>query len=185
MVEQVAKTGRALDILVNNAAVAPVSAFEKVTAEQYHYPLALNVSAPFFLTQRLLPHLTPRGCSVINISSYFAHKMIMNRPMSVYSLSKGAINALTKALAFELGPRGIRVNALAPGSVDTPMRRQSVAVLPPEHQIELQKYVERSYPLGRIGQPSDLAGIAVFLASDEAAWVTGGIFAIDGGLTAG
>jgi NAD(P)-dependent dehydrogenase (short-subunit alcohol dehydrogenase family) len=185
VVEQITTAGRALDILVNNAAVAPVAAFETVTAEQYQYAVALNVSAPFFLTQRLLPHLTPHGGSVLNISSYFAQKMIMNRPMSIYALSKGAINALTKALAFELGPRGIRVNAIAPGSVDTPMRRQSVAALPQEHQIELQKYVERSYPLGRIGQPSDLAGMAVFLASDEAAWVTGGIFAIDGGLTAG
>lgn len=185
VVEQVKTAGRALDILVNNAAVAHLSAFEKVTAEQYQYTLALNVSAPFFLTQRLLPHFASRGGSVINISSYFAQKMIMNRPLSVYSLSKGAINALTQSLAFELGPRSIRVNAIAPGTVDTPMRRQSVEAMPQEHQIELQKYVERSYPLGRIGQPSDLAGMAVFLASDEAAWVTGGIFAIDGGLTAG
>jgi NAD(P)-dependent dehydrogenase (short-subunit alcohol dehydrogenase family) len=185
VVEQVTAAGRALDILVNNAAVAHLAAFENVTAEQFQYAVALNVSAPFFLTQRLLPHLAPHGGSVINISSYFAQKMIMNRPLSVYSLSKGAINALTKSLAFELGPRGIRVNAIAPGTVDTPMRRQSVAAMPQEHQIELQKYVERSYPLGRIGQPSDLAGMAVFLASDEAAWVTGGIFAVDGGLTAG
>jgi NAD(P)-dependent dehydrogenase (short-subunit alcohol dehydrogenase family) len=105
--------------------------------------------------------------------------------MSVYAISKGALNSLTKALAFELGPRGIRVNAIAPGSVGTPMRRKSIEIMPKEHQVELERYVERSYPLGRIGEPSDLGGIAFFLASREAAWVTGAVFAIDGGLTAG
>lgn len=185
VVAQVASAGRALDILVNNAAVAPLAAFEHVTVEQYQSTMALNVTAPFFLTQRLLSHLAPHGSSVINISSYFAQKMIMHRPLSIYALSKGGLNALTKALAFELGPRGIRVNAIAPGTVDTPMRRQSVAAMSQEHQIALQQYVERSYPLGRIGQPSDVAGMAVLLASDDAAWITGGIFAVDGGLTAG
>jgi NAD(P)-dependent dehydrogenase (short-subunit alcohol dehydrogenase family) len=136
------------------------------------------------LIQHLLPYARSPGCSVINISSYFAIKAIMNRPMSVYSLTKGAMNAMTKALAFELGPKGIRVNAIAPGSVDTPVRRKSVEVMSQERQAELEAYVKRSYPLGRIGEPSDLGGIAVYLASDEATWVTG-IFAIDGGLTAG
>ena len=95
------------------------------------------------------------------------------------------MNSLTKSLAFELGPRGIRVNAIAPGTVDTPMRRKSVDNLPEAAKAELQAYVERSYPLGRIGRPDDLAGIAVYLASDEAAWTSGGIFAVDGGYTAG
>jgi NAD(P)-dependent dehydrogenase (short-subunit alcohol dehydrogenase family) len=185
VVEQVRQLGRPLDILVSNAAVAHLAAFESITAEQYNYSVALNVSAPFFLTQRLLPHFTQPGASIINISSYFAGKMIMNRPLSVYSLSKGAINSLTKSLAFELGPRGIRVNAVSPGTVNTPMRKRSVDAMSKEHQEELQKYVERSYPLGTIGKPSDLGGIAVFLASDEASWVTGSIFAIDGGFTAG
>jgi len=129
--------------------------------------------------------LAQPGASIINISSYFANKMIMGRAMSVYSLSKGALNSLTKALAFELGPRGIRVNPVAPGSVDTPMRRKSIEVMSKDDQVELKRYVERSYPLGRIGQPSDLGGIVVFLASQEAAWATGGVFAIDGGFTAG
>ena len=185
VVEEVRKSGRAVDVLVNNAAVAQVVDFEKVSRGDYDYALSINVTAPYFLTQRLLPCLRSPGCSIINISSYFAHKAIMNRPMSVYSLTKGAMNAMTRALAFELGPKGIRVNAIAPGSVDTPMRRKSVEDMSPERQAELQAYVRRSYPLGRIGEPSDLGGIAVYLASDEAAWVTGSIFAIDGGLTAG
>ena len=111
--------------------------------------------------------------------------MIPKRPSSLYSLSKGALNSLTKSLAFELGPRGVRCNAIAPGTVDTAMRRKTVDTLPPEAWAELKAYVERSYPLGRIGRPDDLAGIAIYLASDEAAWTSGGIFAVDGGYTAG
>jgi NAD(P)-dependent dehydrogenase (short-subunit alcohol dehydrogenase family) len=185
VVEGIGRAGKALDILINNAAIAHVVPFENVSRDQYEAALALNLAAPFFLTQKLLPHLAQPGASIINISSYFANKMVMGRAMSVYSLSKGALNSLTKALAFELGPLGIRVNAVAPGSVDTPMRRKSIEVMSSERQVELQRYVERSYPLGRIGQPSDLGGIVVFLASQEAAWATGGIFAIDGGFTAG
>ena len=185
VVERVKNSSRPLDILVNNAGVAFLVAFETVSQQQFQQSFALNVTAAFFLTQRLLPHFTPSGASVINISSYFANKMIPKRPSSLYSLSKGALNSLTKSLAFELGPRGIRVNAIAPGTVDTAMRRKSIENLPAAAQAELKAYVERSYPLGRIGQTSDLAGIAVYLASDEAAWTSGGIFAIDGGYTAG
>ena len=179
------KQSGSLDILVNNAGVALLVPFESVTEEQFQQSFALNVTAVFFLTQRLLPHLAASGASVINISSYFASKMIPKRPSSLYSLSKGALNSLTKSLAFELGPRRIRVNAIAPGTVDTAMRRKSIENLPAAAQAELKAYVERSYPLGRIGQTGDLAGIAVYLASDEAAWTSGGIFAIDGGYTAG
>ncbi|WP_192251394.1 SDR family NAD(P)-dependent oxidoreductase [Mesorhizobium caraganae] len=183
VVERAKATGP-LDILVNNAGVAYLVPFETVTADQFQQSFALNVTAAFFLTQRLLPQFGA-GASVINISSYFANKMIPKRPSSLYSLSKGALNSLTKSLAFELGPRGVRVNAIAPGTVDTAMRRKSIVNLPAEAQADLKAYVERSYPLGRIGSPSDIAGMAIHLASDEAAWTSGGIFAVDGGYTAG
>ncbi|PBB28371.1 MULTISPECIES: SDR family oxidoreductase [unclassified Mesorhizobium] len=184
VVEHVKGTGQPLDVLVNNAAVAYLLPFESVSEAQFQHSFALNVTAPFFLTQGLLPHFGA-GASIINISSYFASKMIPKRPSSLYSLSKGALNSLSKSLAFELGPRGIRVNAIAPGTVDTAMRRKTVDNLPAEAKAELNAYVERSYPLGRIGRPDDLAGMAVYLASDEAAWTSGGIFAIDGGYTVG
>lgn len=180
----VAGTGKPLDVLVNNAGVAYLVAFETVSAEQYQNSFALNVTAVFFLTQKLLPHLAS-GASVINISSYFASKMIPKRPSSLYSLSKGALNSLTKSLAFELGPRGIRVNAIAPGTIDTAMRRRTVDNLPEAAKAELKAYVERSYPLGRIGKAEDIAGMAVHLASDESAWTSGAILAVDGGYTAG
>ena len=183
VVRKVKKSGQ-LDILVNNAGVALLVPFDTVTEAQFAQSFALNVTAVFFLTQRLLPHLADNA-SVINISSYFANKMIPNRPSSLYSLSKGALNSLTKSLAFELGPRGIRVNAIAPGTIDTAMRRRSIENLPETAQQELAAYVERSYPLGRIGRTGDIGGIAVYLASAEAAWTSGGIFAVDGGYTAG
>ncbi|RVD38872.1 MAG: SDR family oxidoreductase [Mesorhizobium sp.] len=183
-VEHAKASGRPLDVLVNNAGVAYLVPFETISEAQFQHSFALNVSAAFFLTQGLLQHFGT-GASVINISSYFADKMIPKRPSSLYSLSKGALNSLTKSLAFELGPRGIRVNAIAPGTVDTAMRRKTVDNLPVEAKAELKAYVERSYPLGRIGRPDDLAGMAVYLASDEAAWTSGAIFAIDGGYTAG
>lgn len=135
-----AKRGPPLDILVNNAGVAFLAPFETVSEDQFQQSFALNVTAVFFLTQRLLPHLAPGGASVINISSYFAHKMIPKRPSSLYSLSKGALNSLTKSLAFELGPRGIRVNAIAPGTVDTAMRRRSIENLPEAAQAELKAF---------------------------------------------
>jgi NAD(P)-dependent dehydrogenase (short-subunit alcohol dehydrogenase family) len=185
VVRQIEELGKPLDVVVNNAAVALFLPFEAVTSDQFQHSFALNVTAVYFLTQRLLPHLTQPGGSVINISSYFADKMLPKRPSTLYSLSKGAINSLTKSLAYELGSRGIRVNAIAPGTVDTTMRRASIENLSAEAQEELQRFVDRSYPLGRIGRVSDIGGIAVYLASDEASWTSGGIFPIDGGLTAG
>ncbi|TGV79216.1 SDR family oxidoreductase, partial [Mesorhizobium sp. M00.F.Ca.ET.158.01.1.1] len=130
-VEHAKASGRPLDVLVNNAGVAYLVPFETVSEAQFQHSFALNVSAAFFLTQGLLQHFGT-GASVINISSYFSDKMIPKRPSSLYSLSKGALNSLTKSLAFELGPRGIRVNAIAPGTVDTAMRRKTVDNLPVE-----------------------------------------------------
>lgn len=177
------KMGRPLDVLVNNAGTGAFTAFGQVTREEYDRIIGLNVTAPFFLTQALIPQLRQPGASVINLSSYFARKMLAGRPSSVYSLTKGALNSLTKAMAFELAPRGIRVNAIAPGTVDTPLRRRTIASLPHEQQQAIADLAKRSYPLGRIGTAKDLGGIAVYLASDESEWTTGSIIAVDGGLT--
>ena len=175
--------GRAVDVVVNNAGTATFVPYLEADRAQYDHSIALNVTAPFFLTQALVPLMPAAGASVINISSYFAGKMLPGRPSSLYSLTKGALNSLTKAMAYELAPRGIRVNAIAPGTVDTDLRRRTIAAMPEDAQRAMEELVKRLYPLGRIGQASDLGGIAVFLASSEAAWTTGAIFAIDGGLT--
>ncbi|MHA7064135.1 SDR family NAD(P)-dependent oxidoreductase [Azospirillum argentinense] len=175
--------GRAVHTLVNNAGTATFVPYLEADRTQYEHSVALNVTAPFFLTQALVPLMPAEGGAVINISSYFAGKMLPGRPSSLYSLTKGALNSLTKAMAYELAPRGIRVNAIAPGTVDTELRRRTIAAMPEDDQRAMAELVKRLYPLGRIGKAGDLGGIAVFLASPEAAWTTGAVFAIDGGLT--
>jgi NAD(P)-dependent dehydrogenase (short-subunit alcohol dehydrogenase family) len=174
---------RTVDVLVNNAGSGAFTPFDKVTREEYDRGVALNMTAPFFLTQALLPLMRRPGASVINISSYFARKMLPGRPSSVYSMTKGALDALTRAMAMELAAYAIRVNAIAPGTVDTDLRRRTIANLPEQQQRDIADLARRSYPLGRIGRVEDLGGIAVHLASDESQWTTGAVIHVDGGLT--
>lgn len=171
------------DTLVNNAGAALFSPFEKVSLDELDFLLNLNVKAPYVLTQCLMPALERRRGSVINISSYFSHRMIPGRTSTAYSLTKGALDSFTKALASEIGPRGIRVNAIAPGTVDTQLVRTALSRMQSDARKSYQDSIETIYPLGRIGTPEDIGGAAVYLASDQANWVTGSIFNIDGGLT--
>ena len=173
VVERVKESSRPLDVLVNNAGVAFLVAFETVSQQQFQQSFALNVTAAFFLTQRLLPHFTPSGASVINISSYFANKMIPKRPSSLYSLSKGALNSLTKSLAFEVGPRGIRVNAIAPGIFLTPMLQG----LPPETQTSLGAAVP--FPK-RLGDPAEYADLVLTIVRNG--YLNGEVIRLDGAL---
>lgn len=172
-----------IDILVNNAGTSIFTEFAKVAIDEFDYQMNLNVKSPYLLTQNLLPALEATKGNVINISSYLAHKMLPGRPSTVYSLTKGAINSFTKALAYELGSKGIRVNAIAPGTVNTPLVREDLSKLPEQERLNYYDSLPTIYPLGRIGEPDDLGGIAVYLASDEAKWVTGSIISVDGGLT--
>lgn len=189
-VDSVAELGHAIramypeiDILVNNAGTARFTPFAEVRQQELALLIDLNVKAPYLLTQALLTPLKARKGSVINISSYFSHRMLPGRPSTAYSLSKGAVDAFTRALAHELGPTGVRVNAIAPGTVNTALVRANLERLSDEERLKFAAMVQTVYPLGRIGEPEDIGGMAAYLASDQARWVTGGIFAIDGGLT--
>ena len=172
-----------VDILVNNAGLGKFVPFEQVDNTLYDAHFNLNVKAPYFLTQSLLPALVKSKGNVINISSYFAHRMLPNRATTVYSATKGALNSFTKALAFEVGQLGVRVNAIAPGSISTPQFNRNLQALTPEKQAAFETMVKEIYPLQHIGTPEDIAKACVFLASDNASWITGTVLAVDGGLT--
>ena len=172
-----------VDILVNNAGLGKFIPFEQVDSTLYDAHFNLNVKAPYFLTQGLLPALVKSKGNVINISSYFAHRMLPNRATTVYSATKGALNSFTKALAFEVGHLGVRVNAIAPGSISTPQFNRNLQALTPEKQAAFETMVKEIYPLQHIGTPEDIAKACVFLASDNASWITGTVLAVDGGLT--
>ena len=171
------------DILVNNAGLGRFVPFMQMDEALFDAHFNLNIKAPYFLTQALLPALMARQGNIINISSYFAQRMLPDRATTAYSASKGALNSFTKALAFEMGASGVRVNAIAPGSVRTPQLQHNIDVMPAEKQRAFARMIKTIYPLGHIGSPEDIGRAAVFLASDHAVWITGAVWAVDGGLT--
>jgi 3-oxoacyl-[acyl-carrier protein] reductase len=164
-----------LDILVNNAAVYEFAPIEGVTEEHFHKQFDLNVLGLILASQEAVRHFGAAGGSIINISSSASTLTPPNA--SVYSATKAAVDAITTSLAKELGPRGIRVNAINPGMVETEgVQAAGIA------EGDFRKQVEAQTPLGRIGQPQDIAPAAVFLASGDARWITGETLHVAGGL---
>jgi len=162
-----------LDILVNNAGVYEFLPLENVTEEHFHRQFNLNVLGLLLATQEAVKQFDSKGGSIINISSVAS--TAAPPTSSVYSATKAAVDAVTKTLAKELGPRKIRVNAINPGMVETEGLHSSGIADSFRPQVEAQT------PLGRIGQPQDIATAAVFLASSDSSWITGENFVIAGG----
>jgi 3-oxoacyl-[acyl-carrier protein] reductase len=165
----------ALDVLVNNAGVFHFEPLEAVTEDEFHREFNTNVLGTLLATQEALKHFGPAGGNVINISSIASTNPVANSV--VYSATKGAVDSITQALAKEFGERKIRVNAIAPGGVETE-GVQRIGII----GSDFQKEMIAKTPLGRFGQPDDIARVAVFLASDEAAWLTGERLTVSGGL---
>ena len=172
-----------VDILVNNAGIGRFISFKDTSEESLDMHINLNIRAPYFLTQYFLDSLIESKGNVINISSYFSHRMLSGRDSTAYSLTKGAIDSFTKSLAFEIGKKGVRVNAIAPGSIETPQLNLNIERLTPHEQERFREMVQTIYPLGKIGEAEDVAKAALFLASEQAKWITGSIMSVDGGLT--
>ncbi len=174
--EAIAQMGR-LDVLVNNAGVEKHAPFWEVTEADYDKVLNVNLKGVFFTTQAFVEHLRREGRRgrVVNISS--VHEELPFPNFAAYCASKGGLRMLTRNLAIELGPLGITINSIAPGAIATPINAELL-----KDPVKLGS-LTRQIPLGRLGKPDDVSGLAVFLASDDADYVTGSTYVVDGGLT--
>ena len=163
-----------LDIVVNNSGVYEMKPIEEITDEHFHRQFNINVLGLLHVTQAAVPHLQD-GASVINVSSVVTR--LTPPGTAVYTGTKGAIDAITGVLARELAPRGIRVNAVNPGLVETEGTHSAGIIV-----TDWEKGLVAQTPLGRTGQPADIADVVVFLASDASRWMTGETLTVSGGL---
>lgn len=173
--EETKQTFGSPTILINNAAVYAFEPIETVTEEEFQRQFNINVWGIFLTTQEALKHFPDSGGNIINLSTVASKSPVPNS--SVYASTKGAVDTLTSALAMELAARKIRVNAIAPGGTETEGAHEAGIV-----GSDFAKKLIEATPLGRFGQPEDIARVALFLSSDEAAWITGERITVSGGL---
>jgi 3-oxoacyl-[acyl-carrier protein] reductase len=172
--EQAKKTFGDLHILVNNAGIFKFAPLEESTEEEFHRQFNVNVLGTLLSTREALKYFGPKGGNVINLSSVVSEGPVPNS--SIYAATKGAIDTLTVGLSRELAPRNIRVNAIAPGGVETEGTRTMGMI-----GSDFEKQIVAGTPLGRLGQPNDIAKVAVFLASEDSSWLTGERISASGG----
>jgi 3-oxoacyl-[acyl-carrier protein] reductase len=172
LIDQTLKKFSRLDILVNNAAYSQRRTLDEIDLDHFTRHFKLNVRGLLFATQAAAKHMTPGG-RIINITSGIVRARVAGS--AIYAGSKAAVEAFTRCLAAELGPRGITINSLAPGPTESDMLRESV----PE---AVQRALVSQTPLGRLGTPADIADAVAFLASDESRWITGEVIGANGGL---
>ncbi len=179
--EQIIQHFGGLNTLVNNAGVLHMGTAEQITEEQWNETFNVNVRGVWQLSTAALPYLRKQGGgSIINIASVLGINGARNR--AAYASSKGAVVLLTKCMAIDHGHENIRVNAICPGFVETGLTERVFAQAPDPHAMRRERIAV--HPIGRLGQPRDIAGMAVLLASDESAWVTGAVLPVDGGYLA-
>ncbi|HZB88347.1 MAG TPA: SDR family oxidoreductase [Terracidiphilus sp.] len=179
LAQDVAALTPRVDVLVNNAGIEFDVPFAQITAELFDRVMAVNLRAPLLVSQALMPLFPAQGGAIVNISSIHAsHGFADAIP---YACSKAGMIALTRNLALELAPRRIRVNAVCPGYVDTPMWDEWLRNAP--HPAQLAEQVTKLHPAGRRGLPADVASAVAYLASPQAEWITGTQLVVDGGLT--
>ena len=172
---ETSKTFGRLDVLVNNAAVYEFAPIEQITEQHIHRQFDTNVTGLLLATKEAVKHFGPEGGNIINISS--TATQLTPPTTAVYTATKGAVDAVTRVLAKELGPNKIRVNSINPGPVETEGTHAAGVI-----GSDFLKQLEAQTPLGRIAQPEDIAPIAVFLASQDSGWLTGETLLASGGL---
>jgi NAD(P)-dependent dehydrogenase (short-subunit alcohol dehydrogenase family) len=170
-----------VNVLVNNAGILHIGTAEEITEEQWDETFNINVRGVWQLSRSVLPHMRRAdGGSIINVASVLGVNGARKR--AAYAPSKGAVVLLTKCMAIDYGHENIRVNALCPSFVETDLTAEVLRKSPDPEVVRRERI--SVHPLGRLGQPEDMAGLAVFLASDESSWVTGAVLPVDGGYLA-
>jgi len=182
--EQISARHAAVGALVNSAGIQRYGTVETTSPQTWDEVFAVNVRSMFLLAKHMLPLLRRNGGgAIVNVSS--GQAVASQRNVVAYTASKGAISAMTRAMAVDHAAEGIRVNTIVPGSVDTPMLRASARAIAPDDADRVISEWGSEHPIGRVGQPAEIADACVFLASPLASYVTGAELRVDGGLLAG
>jgi NAD(P)-dependent dehydrogenase (short-subunit alcohol dehydrogenase family) len=181
VIERTVGTFGGLNVLVNNAGILHPGTVEQITEQQWDETFNTNVRGLWLLSRAVLPHMRKAGGgSIINMASVLGINGARLR--SVYAASKGAVILLTKCMAIDHGPEKIRVNAICPSFVETELTAGYLKTVADPDTVRWERV--KVHPIGRLGQPEDMAGLTVYLASDESSWVTGAMFPVDGGYLA-
>lgn len=166
-----------IDILVNAAGIIANGTIGNTTLDDWDKMMNINLRSVFILTQKCVPHLVEAKGNIVNVSSVAGTRSFPN--VLAYCVSKAAIDQLTRCSALELGPEGVRVNAVNPGVVVTNLHKRGG--MEDEAYLSFLEHSRETHPIGRVGTPEEVADLIYFLASDKAGWITGGTYAIDGG----
>lgn len=179
VIAEIAERAGRLDVLVNNAGMMREARVEEMSLEEWQFNLAVNLTAPFLLTKAALPHLRVTQGNIVNIGSI--EGIGCNPLHAAYSATKAGLHGLTRAVAVDHGHEGIRCNAVAPGWIDSELSEIYIDSMPDPAAFRAQ--IGRIHPVGRTGTAGDVAGLVAFLASDDAAFITGHTYVVDGGRT--